>query len=211
MKLHSAIIVLLVLACSPATAEETVELQRFSIVQAASRTILLDRVSGTTWVLEESPHLRWQAIPQDSASSLRAKRNLDTSKLKLVANARTSADAGENVLVRASVNNPTSTSADGFTIIFVPGEATVTSATSGTLKHDDDRCVWEVDRLDAGESKVFEVQVRFSKELVGKSPQLTWALRDRSGGQATETENIAVTEAGAFSDRVSESTSDNGG
>ncbi|MCG8649446.1 MAG: hypothetical protein MI861_06420, partial [Pirellulales bacterium] len=206
MKLHSTIVVLLILACSIATADEPVQSQRFAIVQAASRTFLLDRVSGTTWVLAESPHLRWQEIPRDSASSLlsspEAKRDVNSSKLKLVVDARKSADAGENVLVRASVTNPTSKPLDGITISFAPGKATVTRATSDRLQFDGDRCVWEVDRLDAGEAKVFETQLQFANELAGKKLQLTWALRDRSGGRAKQTLNIAVTAAGSLSDRV---------
>jgi hypothetical protein len=207
MKRQSVIVGLLGFTCSLAIADEPISLQRFSIVQATSRTILLDRVSGTTWALEESPHLRWKAIPRDADSSLlpsaEAKRDLDTSKLTLVANGRKAVVAGETTFLQASVTNPTSTSIDGFTITFDPGEAAVIRATSGALKREDDRCVWEVDLLDAGESRVFEAQVRFSKELVERTTELTWVLRDRAGDGATRSVGIAVKEPGLHSDGIS--------
>ena len=202
MQLRYAIVLLLVFSCSQVMADEPVPSQRFSIVQAVSRTILLDRVSGTTWLLEEPPQLRWKKIPQDPALPLLsdpdAERGLHATALKIVAAPIKSAEAAKGILVRASVFNKASAPCEGITVSFVPDQATITSATIDGLTLNPGRCVWEVDRLGVGETKVFEAQLIYAKKFVGEKPKLMWTVRDDSGAQLTQTMRIAITEPVVF-------------
>lgn len=183
------------LASSFATADESLHSQRFSIVQTASRTFLLNHESGDTWVLLETPRLRWQEVSRDSLSPPETITTVDQqvpeSQMQITAKASKS---GENVFVRATVTNPTATPHEHIWVSLIPGKCEVANATTGMLKIEGTTCVWRIPRLDAGETKTFEAQLRHTTVSAGKSPSVTWTIRERSGAFRNQTVEISVNE-----------------
>lgn len=197
MKFLSTIAVVAFLGCSIANADDSAQPHRFSIIQAGHRTLLLDQTSGKTWILKEAPKLRWEEVPhkndfQDLPTS--PQKRLFESELKLAVVARTSAEPGENFLVRAVVSNPTSTPRDHIAVSFDPGEAKVTNATTNRLRQDGNGYCWEIKRLEPGKERVFEAQLSFGKEASGQSHRLGWVLNEQSGGRSVRMVRVSVNE-----------------
>ncbi|QDS88496.1 hypothetical protein EC9_26870 [Rosistilla ulvae] len=194
MKALASCIVILGIVCPPTAAVEPLQSHRFSIVQAASRTILIDNNSGESWVLDEDPVLHWQPIQRGDVSSLPPASALyddaRESQLTLKVETRRTPTDGRNGTIKATVTNRTATACKDILVSFTPSNSLIIKATDGAIKLDTNHYVWKIKRLEVNESKIFEAVIQVDIEASGKSTTPVWAVQERS--QAPQTKTVHV-------------------
>ncbi|GAA5505383.1 hypothetical protein [Novipirellula caenicola] len=183
-----------------AAADDANTQRRFAIVQAASRTLLLDEYTGTTWVLIDSPNLRWHKIAfTESVESERKQPNdepIVSSPLKLISEAVDTVNAGQKTLVRVRVDNPTSNTYDHVLLtLSITGGQLISVTGDNTVESNVDSCTWRVERIAPGDTRVLEAQVMFGKDAVGQTSKFSWRLREPSGAMTWKAHRIVVTES----------------
>lgn len=169
-----------------AVADDVLQSHRFEIFETSTRIFLLDRTSGSTWVFQDAPEPRWLPVQKepieqglDAVANDRVKKF--DAEAKLVASIAKSVQAGQMNLVRAVVTNHSATVMEDASITLDVGRAKIFALTLENTTSDRNPFAWRIKSLAPGKSQVFEAQLMFGKELIGKTPVVKWELQENSG------------------------------
>ena len=159
-----------------AVADDGLQSHRFEIFETSTHILLLDRTTGATWVFQDGPEPKWLPVQKETIE-----QGSDETKAKLVASIAKSVQAEQTTLVRAVVTNHSATAMEDASITLDVGRAKIFRLTMENMTSDGNPLAWGIKRLAPGQSQVFEAQLMFSKELIGKAQVVKWKLQENSG------------------------------